>query len=188
MTRSRQTADWGSRAGLAKIVPSSVAVGSGTGSASTTGLVTFSGASSVSLNGCFSSTYTNYRIVGQLGVSSAQDYYFRLRAGTTDNNSNSYRIGRYYVGQESSLGAGSQNNTTATEVVIGTLGTPKTSFFIEIANPQQTDYTTSLSISSGYYAQWVNGSFIANTSFDGITIFSGSGGTMSGTVSVLGYN
>jgi hypothetical protein len=34
MTRSRQTADWGSRAGLAKIVPSSVAVGSGTGSAS----------------------------------------------------------------------------------------------------------------------------------------------------------
>ena len=63
MTRSRQTADWGSRAGLAKIVPSSVAVGSGTGSANSLGTVTFSGASSVSLNGCFSSTYDNYRLM-----------------------------------------------------------------------------------------------------------------------------
>jgi hypothetical protein len=63
MTRSRQTADWGSRAGLAKIVPSSVAVGSGTGSSDTTGKVTFSGASTVSLNGVFTSSYRNYKII-----------------------------------------------------------------------------------------------------------------------------
>ena len=63
MTRSRQTADWGSRAGLAKIVPTSVAVGSGTGSADSLGNVTFSGASSGSLNGCFTSTYDKYKIL-----------------------------------------------------------------------------------------------------------------------------
>jgi len=188
MTRSRQTADWGSRAGLAKIVPSSVAVGSGTGSASTTGTITVSGVTSVSLNSVFSSAYTNYRIVGQLNVNVAQDYYYRLRAGTTDNTSANYRIGRYYVGQESSIAAGSGNNSTGSEVAIGTMGTTKTSFSIEIANPQQTDYTTSFSSSSGYYAQWINGSYIATTSFDGITIFSGSSGTMSGTLSIYGYN
>ena len=174
--------------GFVQIVPSSVSVASGSGSASSNGRVTFTGATGISLNSVFSSTYTNYRIVGQLNVSSPQDYYYRLRTGTTDNATSNYRVGRYYVGQESSLAAGSQNNITTGEVVIGTLGTTKNSFFIEIANPQQTDYTTSSSVSSGYYAQWVNGSFIATTSFDGITIFSGGSGTMSGTFSIYGYN
>ena len=42
--------------GLIAIVPTSVAVGSGTGSSSGNGLVTFAGVSSVSLNGVFSAT------------------------------------------------------------------------------------------------------------------------------------
>ena len=49
--------------GMKLVVPSSVAVGSGSGSVATQGTVTFSGASSVSINGCFSSTYDNYRIL-----------------------------------------------------------------------------------------------------------------------------
>ena len=63
MTRSRQTADWGSRAGLAKIVPSSVAVGSGSGSFDANGAISFTGASSISINGCFSATYDVYKVL-----------------------------------------------------------------------------------------------------------------------------
>lgn len=78
MTRSRQTADWGSRAGLAKIVPSSVAVGSGTGSADSLGNVTFTTVSSVSLNDVFSSNYENYMIMLNV-ISTASDNIIRLR-------------------------------------------------------------------------------------------------------------
>jgi hypothetical protein len=49
--------------GMRLIVPTSVAVGSGSGSVSTQGAVTFSGASSVSVNECFNSTYTAYKII-----------------------------------------------------------------------------------------------------------------------------
>jgi len=90
MTRSRQTADWGSRAGLAKIVPSSVAVGSGTGSASTTGTVTFSGCSSVSLNDVFSATYDDYKIVINVESAGAPELGIRMRVSGSDNSSSIY--------------------------------------------------------------------------------------------------
>jgi hypothetical protein len=50
-------------AGLVQIVPSSVTVASGSGSANGNGAVEFSGCSSISLNGIFSSSYDNYRIL-----------------------------------------------------------------------------------------------------------------------------
>jgi hypothetical protein len=84
MTRSRQTADWGSRAGLAKIVPTSVTVGSGSGSASALGTVTFSGCSSVSLNGVFSSAYNNYKVLVNVNsIDSTGTNIIYLRFGTS---------------------------------------------------------------------------------------------------------
>jgi len=54
--------------GTRLIIPSSVAVGSGSGSVSTSGTVTFSGASSVSINDVFSATYDTYQIVTDLSA------------------------------------------------------------------------------------------------------------------------
>jgi hypothetical protein len=80
--------------GMKLIVPSSVAVGSGSGSIATQGTVTFSGASSISLNGCFSSTYDNYQIVISIDANSAiSDNYLRMRASGTDNSESQYRYG-----------------------------------------------------------------------------------------------
>jgi hypothetical protein len=49
--------------GLTQIIPTSVSVGSGSGTVSAGGAVTFSGATSISLNGAFTSTYQNYRLL-----------------------------------------------------------------------------------------------------------------------------
>ena len=95
MTRSRQTADWGSRAGLAKIVPSSVVVGSGTGSADSLGNVTFSGCSNIVLNYVFSANYENYRFNLYItDLTTDFNIYLKLRSGTTDNSTNYYSM--YY--------------------------------------------------------------------------------------------
>ena len=93
MTRSRQTADWGSRAGLAKIVPSSITVGSGTGSATALGTVTFSGASSIAMDNVFSSTYDNYMInIKMSSISAADaDIQFYLRSSTPTDITSGYQ-------------------------------------------------------------------------------------------------
>jgi hypothetical protein len=71
--------------GLRMVVPTSVAVGSGTGSVDATGNVTFSGASSISLNGCFTSVYDNYKIIVDTTASSASsDLSFKFRLSGSD--------------------------------------------------------------------------------------------------------
>ena len=77
--------------GMKMVVPTSVAVGSGSGSVDTNGAVTFSGASSVSLNGCFTSAYQNYSIIVNDDSASATGYQlFRLRTNGTDNSTSNY--------------------------------------------------------------------------------------------------
>ena len=79
--------------GMKMVVPTSVAVGSGSGSVDTNGAVTFSGASSVSLNDCFSSTYQNYKIVMNLSAATSNDVQMRLRVSSTDAATNYNRRG-----------------------------------------------------------------------------------------------
>ena len=191
MTRSRQTADWGSRAGLAKIVPSSVAVGSGTGSSDSLGNVTFSGASSVSLNGCFSSTYDNYRITFQptalAGIADADLHFYGRASGVnTTTNMASERIMQYstsIAGTE--VGSGrfaiiSSNYAEFSQYVIDmkcpflsrrTVWNSAGAYVTNVGVPYQTLFMGYVDLS---------------TSFDGFTVYPGAG-TISGTIRVYGY-
>jgi hypothetical protein len=69
--------------GMKMIVPSSVTVGSGSGSVDTNGNVTFSGVSSIILNDCFSSSYQYYKVVMNAYASSAVDLQLQFRYGST---------------------------------------------------------------------------------------------------------
>lgn len=189
MTRSRQTADWGSRAGLAKIVPSSVAVGSGTGSASALGTVTFSGCSSVSLNGVFSATYDNYLIVPDNITQSASSYMqLRLRTSGTDNTANSYW--RQYILANSTTVSAARTQGTLLDLWEAGATFPA-SGQMDIQNPFTTAYTR-----ANYFVNqenpttqgFIQGSFTFNgtTSFDGFTLIPASG-TITGAISVYGY-
>jgi len=193
MTRSRQTADWGSRAGLAKIVPSSVAVGSGTGSASTTGLVTVSGVSSVSLNDVFSATYNNYSIqikFTSFAGFSADNLRMRMRVSGSDNTSSNYK---YAMTQFAGAYDDNLTSTGATEWILhryiradGIYGN------IEISNPFAANYTGVYSTSYTPNYNVTNGCFCyasttVTTSYTGFTLYP-TAGTMTGAITVLGYN
>jgi len=197
MTRSRQTADWGSRAGLAKIVPSSVAVGSGTGSADSLGTVTFSGASSVSLNTCFSSTYKNYKTIFSI-TASTTDCLIRvkLRASGTDNSDASYMVGGigYTV---AGVAAATYHSLTSAGWLLGEIdGVTSGAYYgstMDIVGPQLTQATTafalvsSLTSAGSYYGQYATSTFIGTNSFDGLS-FIATAGTITGSLSVYGYN
>jgi hypothetical protein len=190
MTRSRQTADWGSRAGLAKIVPSSVAVGSGTGSASTTGLVTVSGCSSVSVNGCFSATYTNYRIVMNIVGSTATDLRFKLRAAGSDNSASYYWLNTGFRDTGGSYQVGTAGDSSASINQIATQ--LRQQIVLDICRPFEAQETSITGKSVGQ--DNTSGIFLnpymfhaSNTSFDGLSLIPSSG-TITGSFSIYGYN
>jgi|GEM_PF-1961975 len=71
--------------GTTRIIPASVVVGSGTGTVGANGVVTFSGASSISINTCFTTTYDFYAIEIDVPTTSASvSAVLRLRASGAD--------------------------------------------------------------------------------------------------------
>lgn len=180
--------------GLAKIVPTSVAVGSGSGSSDSNGNVSFSGASSVSLNGCFSATYLNYFISLNYITSAISNQTWRLRVSGTDAS------GAHY--QTSLVGINGQGTARNSSVDAGTSWVLNSGYTtaqklqsnsINIFNPFATDWTTvnlmSVGVDSGNstFARSGGANHIQATSYDGFTIITDSG-NMTGTVRIYGYN
>lgn len=177
--------------GTKPITPTSVAVGSGSATINAGGSVTFTGASSVSLNGVFSSTYTNYlAILNLTATSTEQNFSMRLRASGTDTTSSTYR--RYRIGLTAGI-SGTQTTTTSMEVggfnstYITAGGFQMTFYGPNVANrtafqsmSQQADSNNDNSV------QITTGSQTDSTQFDGFTLFVG--GTFAGTVTVYGYS
>ena len=182
---------------IVPVIPTSVAVGSGSGSYnSSTGLVTFSGASSVSLNGVFSSTYTKYHIIFNSYAASAAEILCRLRTGGTDNSSTTYSYG---------IARATSNATFA--MLANSDGASNIRYFsedyglganwenmsiVEVLNPYQSKVTSLINnhviaVNTGGNTQRRFGSahFGATTSFDGITIYAAA--NLTGTVKVMAY-
>ena len=184
--------------GMRLIVPTSVAVGSGTASIATSGTVTFSGVSSLSLNDVFSTTYNNYRIVWESTVSGADPtVYFRYRVSGSDNTSSSYaytgtRITSTSYGTGTNDGGGSAHQLFNTHQSDGSFPYMAQSAGVDIINPFATKISQILSVAQSSFrgnAIGIHGSsglFLNTTSFTGFTVYS-SAGTMSGTLSVYGY-
>ena len=174
--------------GLAKVVPTSVAVGSGSGSVDANGNITFSGASSVSLNGIFSSTYENYRIVMNTTSGSGNvDIFMRLRVSGSDDTTTNYEFTKQDFGTTSSVGRSTSEDKFsigANSINMGSLVT------VDLGSPfnsTRTNYICSNLYGTGPEGRYRQGQFLSATSFDGVTIYLSSG-TMIGTLSVYGYN
>jgi len=172
--------------GLVPIIPTSVAVGSGSGSFdATTGTVTFSGASSVSTNGVFTATYANYMIVNTVLCASGGVYgTLRMRAAGTDVTSSTYKYGQSFINATS---AGFEvGSASATNMQITTLGTTSGQIIIYINSPF-------LAVETGLFANAQgNTTFTAafgqqtgSTSFDGFT-FGSASSTITGKLTVFG--
>ena len=179
-------------AGLRLLVPTSAV----NGTVGTSGAVTFSGVSSVSLNGCFSSAYDNYRIVMNHDSSGAAvGFAMRMRAAGTDNTSANYAWNTSLANQAGTF-VGNSSGTSGLDTSFGMTpmsGTYSSSTVMDILMPFSNSYQTNYSANAFYFDSLSNfrtglsaGSLSVTTSYDGITFYPASG-TITGTIRVYGY-
>jgi hypothetical protein len=175
--------------GLTLLIPSSVVVGSGSGSVSATGTVTFSGASSVSINDVFSATYDNYRIVFTGIASTGAGVHIRLRAAGTDNSTASS-----YVRQIVDASASSITTSRSTDNKWDTAGITSglvAGYFYEMIDPFKASATgyilASIRNDGNAFFNPSAGTHNQTVSYDGFSLIA-STGTFTGSVSVYGYN
>jgi hypothetical protein len=179
--------------GLRLITPSSV-VG---GTIGATGAVTFSGASSVSLNGCFTSSYTNYKVVIQNTNSASCGNSIRLRANGSDLSTSVYNhaLFRFRSGNSSGADATPGEGVTSAFYSADSGDDGQNYYTLEVSNPQVSANTNIIvhgvkGISTaGFIAMGAFGGIRIRDNFqaDGFTVFPESSRTMTGTVRVYGY-
>jgi len=185
-------------AGLVPIVPTSVAVGGGAASfSSSTGKITATAATTnLSINGVFTATYQNYLIQVML-TGMPTDVNLRLRVGGVDNSASVYSN----VLAKAESGTGTINvsianeNTTFFPSVARTSATSYMSFSnIQMSNPFSSSFQTSsiidliqLGNSTPLATRWFGGANLnVTTSYDGFSLIIASG-SMTGNVQVFGY-
>lgn len=173
-------------AGLVQLMPSSVAVGSGSSTTNGNGTVDFSGASSVSLNGVFSSTYDHYRIIGRVFGDANRTIQWRIRSGSTDLTTSTYFFGGTFVGSASNQALASDNNANATSNLVTYVSIDVGTFDMVLYNPFETIRTGYTCNGQGRFATYYAGIVDNTTSYDGITFFPNAG-TSTGTIQVYGY-
>lgn len=196
----RDTAGWDSVAktdDLVLIRPTSVvAVGSGsTATVSSVGVVTATDITSISLNGVFSSKYSNYKIVFNFMNTSATlpDIYFRLRAGGVDATAASYNRSGYIA---TTAGVSNSSAVNETVYVCGLAGYQGGLLSIDISNPFKPVRTymsgRNVTYANTIYGFTTDASHMISTSYDGFSLIltAGAAGNSGGTaqVYVYGYN
>lgn len=177
----------------------SSASGSGL-AASESGLVlitssTFSAASAVNVNNCFTSTYENYRVIIDFSAASTTlTTRMRMRVGGADSSASSYVLNQTYNNTTTTVANSQVTGQTQWDLatVDGTVA-PYLRMPFDIFGPQLTRFTTltgsfaQVSASTPTYFIVTNGMFFtATTSFDGFSLLT-STGTISGSVRIYGY-
>lgn len=150
---------------------------------------------SVQIDNCFTSTYSNYRIVVSINASSAADtnVLFRLVDGTSPVTTANYEYGAVGL----STGGVTENKSGAgeTSFTLGSTSSSNATFgmSLDIYKPQLA-FNTSMTYQSanGYNTGRVyvnNGvaKFSLTTQFEGFQILASSGTFTGGTVAVYGY-
>ena len=186
MTKARDLANGGF--GLVLVKPSTVVNGTDNGE----GTVSFSGASSVSLNGCFTSAYFNYKIVIYLtSPSGSNTIRFRTRSSGSDLTSSVYRTVAFYSNSAANSYGGLESSSTGSYGALSYSGVQGNAIEFDIFNPQITNYTHLRSTST--FADGTNmfllgtGTVVNNTtSYDGFTIYPAAQ-SITGTIRVYGY-
>jgi hypothetical protein len=189
------TAAGGSR-GLNQIIPTSVAVGSGTATVGTNGMITCTAVgTSLSVNGCFSSTYTNYVVVYDVVYSASYSYFdVRLRVSGTDNTTASSYIWQRIEAFNNVVGAARntanrwQESLAVSDSVSGASFTFYKPFIASKTGLSLYDNQWAINGASGWLG---NGSHNQTTSYDGFTIIdsfqSGAGATFTGNIRIYGW-
>jgi hypothetical protein len=166
-------------AGMDLMTPSGVVNGTLSG-----GEVSFSAAATLSVNGCFNSTYDSYRIVTQLSNSADAEMKIRMRAAGADATGANYDDQYFYA---AGTGTGAIRTTSATS---GGVGRASTDYFCTIDMHSPALAAITYYIANMYYGPGVttvldNGRHNVATAYDGFSFIPASG-TMTGKLRVYG--
>lgn len=147
----------------------------------------FSAASSVSVNNCFTSTYDTYQILASTDGTATANLNIRLRASGADNSTNNY----YTQNLVAVTTTVSSVNTQATSGAIGTVGTTSKACISVVVYGPAMVAATALSASGlkGDAQARVEIDHVrhaVSAAFDGFTLYPASG-TITGTLRVYGY-
>jgi len=176
--------------GLTGVVPTSVA---GTGVAlGANGKVTFTAATSISVNTAFTATYDHYFLLLDCpAIATAANLLLRLRAAGTDLSTSSYGYG------------GTSNTATASSVSTGIttgfyltrnpVGAIQASGVVEVFAPQlavvKRIHSKVMTTNSTYItADTVGGNNNSSIAYDGFTLVNDGGFAMTGTLRIYGRN
>lgn len=173
--------------GLQLIVPTSV---SGTGvSVSSTGKITLSSASSWSVNGCFTSAYTNYLMVASIKANTSHAPSMYMRANGTDSTTSNY-LWQELTASGTSISA-SRGGGYYTFMYFSYTSSSYTALHNYIYGPNIAAPTSGrivhcqdISTPVMYELGWKH---TASTSYDGFSVNSGSN-NLTGTVCIYGMN
>lgn len=151
---------------------------------------TFSAASTVSVNNCFSVKYDNYKIV-IAGAAAAGDpaLNIRLRVSGADDSTANYGYQYNYAGGST---VGAMRGSTQTLYQAGYWGSGWNVASFEVIYPNTTIRTCFLGSvynangTTSFDAGLAAGEYMVNKSFDGFSFFPASS-TITGTVRVYGY-
>lgn len=147
---------------------------------------TFSSSSGINVDNVFTSTYTNYRLVLSNITSSGPYISYRERASST-NNATNYKKGQYYRSYVSGTAGTNSGGTEGNLFDLNTDGTNTLGATLELQCPATTAYTGYQWFASSSDQTHIGAGVHANaTAYDGFTLFPYSG-TMTGTVSIYGY-
>jgi hypothetical protein len=139
--------------------------------------------SSLSVNGCFTSTYDSYFIL--LHGTGTGDLEMRMRASGTDETSTDYRRGRYFLGVNiGGVPFASAANESRTALTIGNLSANEGSMYVDLSNPFRAVNTTMVAHATGTLLQTIGGSLLTSGSFDGFTLLATS---FTLSIKVYGY-
>ena len=174
--------------GLAIVTPTSIASSGGSSSASG-GEVTFTGVTSISLNGVFTSTYLNYKVVANFDCSASNDYGWRARnAGTDVTGASEYScINVYGTNAGGTAGVAFADRSFGLLCNTGDVANSADITFFEpfSANNTRTTANSGNRSSGGSRADYSSVTRVTAASHDGFTIYLG-GGNITGTIRVYG--
>ena len=174
--------------GLVTVIPSSVNVTAGSASTSSIGQVTFSGTGLIRLNGVFTSEYKTYKI--RMVITSGVNDYVSYKYCT----SGTATTGAYYAGgmayiQTTTLGlAYNQQNTTSAQIGYAASAGSFNHWDMDVFNPNNNYVSSTVLSGYGNTKLWGGHGWYSTGNFDGIQFYTNGGGTVSGYITVYGFN
>lgn len=176
--------------GLVPIIPTSVSVSSGTGSVSSSGLISFSNVGAININNAFPSGYTSFKVV--LTNIDGSDYTaIKVRSAGTDASSAYYRMGLQSLSNTNGYQWWNSENASFI-YLMATAYSNKYAASIDIHSPNIANWTQFVWQAQGQQAGGTlngvqaTGTHATAAAYDGFSLF-GTSGTISGNVKVYGY-